>query len=143
MEFSDFFNALLKSATVQQQPIALHQVIARLSQHARPGSLVYIISDFRGLDHQTENYLAKLARHCDVVMILVYDPLECKLPTRGRYRFTNDITDIVIDTSDQQRVLNYQDKFHQHSQQLEMLCKKLRLKFIQCSTAQDPAQSLR
>ncbi|MFI3179373.1 MAG: DUF58 domain-containing protein, partial [Methylococcaceae bacterium] len=60
--------------------ITLEQVLARLTQHARPGSLVYVISDFRGINEQTETYLAKLAQHCEVVLIFIYDPLESSLP---------------------------------------------------------------
>ena len=138
-----FFNALVKQNRSVQSDLSLQQVIARLTQHARPGSLVYIISDFRGMDHQTENHLAKLARHCDVVLILVYDPLESHLPEKGQYRFTDNQRDIVIDTNDHQRVLNYQQKFHQHRLHLENLAKKLGLKFISCSTTADPVQRLR
>jgi uncharacterized protein (DUF58 family) len=138
-----FFNALLKPEAAKEQAVTFHQVIARLSQHARPGSLVYIISDFRGLNQQTENYLSKLARHCDVVMVMVYDPLESSLPAKGRYRFTDDNSDVVIDTGDRQQVMKYQEKFQQHWQQLENLSKKLQLRFIQCSTTENPAQSLR
>ncbi|MDP1970235.1 MAG: DUF58 domain-containing protein, partial [Methylobacter sp.] len=72
---------------LDQATITLEHVLARLMQHARPGSLVYIISDFRGINDQVESYLAKLSRHCEVVLIFVYDPLESHLPEKGRYRF--------------------------------------------------------
>lgn len=67
------FNALVKAET-KQAAISLEQVVRRLSHHVKPGSLVYIISDFRGINQSVENDLAKLARHCELVMILVYDP---------------------------------------------------------------------
>jgi hypothetical protein len=112
-------------------------------QHARPGSLVYIISDFRGINDQVENHLAKLSRHCEVVLIFVYDPLESHLPEKGRYRFTDDQRDVFIDTSDRQRLLNYQQHFTQRLHQLEQVAKKSGLAFIQCSTTEDPIQRLR
>lgn len=138
-----FFNELLHTDKAKQLTMSLAQIIARLSQHARPGSLVYIISDFRGLNHQCETHLSKLARHCDVVLILVFDPLESALPEKGRYRFTNMSKDVVIDTSDTERVSQYQHKFQRHRQRLETLVKKLRLQLILCSTDQDPALCLR
>ncbi|MGZ5026261.1 MAG: DUF58 domain-containing protein, partial [Methylobacter sp.] len=70
-----FLNAIVNRGglvTEAAPTITLEQVLARLMQHARPGSLVYIISDFRGINDQVETYLAKLSRHCEVVLIFVY-----------------------------------------------------------------------
>ncbi|MCX7104915.1 MAG: DUF58 domain-containing protein [Methylococcales bacterium] len=123
--------------------ITLEQVLARLAQHARPGSLVYVISDFRGINEQTETYLAKLAQHCEVVLIFIYDPLESSLPTKGRYRFTNNERDVVIDTSDEQRLKNFQQLFTLRLHRIESLAKKRGLTFMKCSTSEDPLQCLK
>jgi len=148
------------SNRVEQTAITLEQVLARLMHHARPGSLVYIISDFRGINDQVETHLAKLARHCQVVLIFVYDPLESHLPEKGRYRFTakegvygaslsgtgaatDAHRDVVIDTADRQRLLKYQQHFVQRLNQLEQMAKKMSLALIQCSTTDDPIQRLR
>ncbi len=158
-----FLNALVSGGelvTNGATAMSLEQVLARLMQHARPGSLVYIISDFRGINKQVENYLAKLSRHCEVVLIFVYDPLESRLPEQGRYRFTardgayaaslsgtgvatDDVRDVVIDTGDRQRLLSYQQHFAERLDQLELLAKKMGLAFIQCSTTDDPIMRLR
>ena len=138
-----FLNALVKPQNPIDKAFTLDQVLARLNQHARPGSLVYIISDFRGINDQAETHIAKLSQHCEVVLIFVYDPLESSLPTKGRYRFTDDERDVVIDASDQQRLLSYQQRFDQRLQRLELLAKKRGLAFIQCSTSEDPLQCLR
>jgi hypothetical protein len=105
--------------------------------------LVYIISDFRGINDAAELHLAKLAQHCQVVLIFVYDALESNLPTKGRYRFTDGTQDVVIDTSDAQRVETYHQHFEQRLQRLQQLAKKRGLTFIQCSTIDDPVQCLR
>ena len=138
-----FLNALVKPHNPIDKEFTLDQVLARLNKHARPGSLVYIISDFRGINDQAETHIAKLSRHCEVVLIFIYDPLESSLPTKGRYRFTDDERDVVVDTSDQQRLLSYQQRFIQRLQRLELLAKKRGLVFIQCSTVEDPIQCLR
>lgn len=123
--------------------ITLEQVLARLLQHAHPGSLVYLISDFRGMNEPVENYLAKLSRHCEVVLVFVYDPLESRLPEKGRYRFADDVRDVVIDSGDLQRLQTYQQHFTERLERLEQLAKKMGLGFIQCSTTDDPIQNLR
>lgn len=139
-----FFNALLKVRSIPHHNMTLEHALTRLIQHARPGSLVYIISDFRGLNQQAENHLAKLARHCDIVLIQIYDPLESQLPKKGRYRFTNNENrSVVIDTNDDQRIINYQQHFQDRLNYLQKISKKMRLAFFQCSTTDDPVEVLR
>ena len=138
-----FLNALVNPPDPADKDFTLDQVLARLNQHARPGSLVYIISDFRGINDQSETHIAKLSRHCEVVLIFIYDPLESNLPVKGRYRFTDELRDVVIDTGDQQRLSAYHQRFAERQQRLELLAKKRGLAFIQCSTTEDPLQCLR
>ena len=138
-----FLNALVKPQNTIDKEFTLDQVLARLNQHARPGSLVYVISDFRGINSQAETHIAKLSDHCEVVLIFIYDPLESSLPVKGRYHFTDDKRDVVVDTSDQQLLLAYQHRFAQRLQRVELLAKKRGLAFIKCSTSEDPIQSLR
>ena len=138
-----FFNALVNFNFAQQQSFSFEHVLSRLTQHARPGSLVYMISDFRGFNHKARNHFTKLARHCDVVLILINDPLEAGLPEKGCYRFTDEEKDVLFDTSDQQRVSQYKHKFIQRKHDLEDFSRQLNLKFIQCNTTADPVQVLR
>jgi uncharacterized protein (DUF58 family) len=139
-----FLNALvIDDNPAEDTGFTLPQALFRLSQHARPGSLVYIISDFRGMNNQVENYLLKLSEHCDVVLIFVYDPLEKGLPAQGRYRFTDEQKEVVIDTSDKQRLTNYQLRFEERLQKLKRIALRRGLALIQCSTQDDPVQRLR
>ena len=139
-----FLNMLVhKGEPTQTGTISLERVLARLVQHAHPGSLVYIISDFRGMNDSAELHLTKLAQHCDVVLVFVYDALEQNLPTKGHYRFTDGSRDLLIDTSDTQRLASYHEHFECRQQQLEQLAKKRRMTLIQCSTTDDPIQRLR
>ena len=137
-----FLHSLVNPETGPSTDFTFEYGLARLIQHTRPGSLVYIISDFRGLNLHAENHLRRLSEHCDVVLIMVYDPLESELPANGRYRFTDNERDVVIDTHDRQRVLNYQQRFAAHCRRLENLAKKFHMTYIKCSTAEDPVQSL-
>jgi uncharacterized protein (DUF58 family) len=138
-----FFNALVRPEQPMENSFNLEHVLARLTQHARPGSRVYIISDFRGINDKAETHLARLSQHCDVVLIMVYDALEKTLPETGRYRFTDDERDVVIDSADRRRLFNYQQRFALHQQHLQALAKKMGLAFIQCGTTDDPIQRLR
>jgi uncharacterized protein (DUF58 family) len=136
-------NALVKPQKAADKHFTLSQVLARLNQHARPGSLVYIVSDFRGINDESETHIAKLARHCEVVLIFIYDPLESSLPVKGRFRFTDERSDVVVDAGDQKGLSDYHQRFTERQQRLESLAKKRGLAFIQCSTQDDPVQCLR
>ena len=138
-----FFNSLVNPPSIAHAQISFEHVLARLNQHAKPGSLIYLISDFRGFNPQAENYLAKLARHCEVTLVFVYDPLEKALPETGRYRFTDNQREVVIDSADKARLFRYQQRFTVLQQHLVDVAKKNRLKLIQCDTTQDPLQQLR
>lgn len=138
-----FLNTLIQPEALGVDAVTLEHAWLRLSQHVRPGSLVYIISDFRGVNAKAESHLAKLAQHCDVVLIFIVDPLESSLPTSGRYRFTDEQRDVIFDANDQQQLINYQQHFEQRLQQVQQIAQKKAMTFVQCSTTDDPIQALR
>ena len=147
-----FLNTLVGGNNYSQQDLAssayeismsFEQILARLVQHTRPGSLVYVISDFRGINKAAEIHLAKLSKHCELVLIFIYDPLETHMPSKGSYRFTDNVRDVIFDTSDKQRLLSYQQHFDERLLHLEQISKKLGQTFIKCCTTDDPVQCLR
>nr|WP_233998442.1 DUF58 domain-containing protein [Pseudoalteromonas sp. T1lg48] len=84
------FHGLLDSHK-QQQTLSssatgtdLLRQLQRLNQLAKPGSTVYLLSDFAILQHDDnpaiERELQRLARHCEVVACVISDPFEQHLP---------------------------------------------------------------
>jgi uncharacterized protein (DUF58 family) len=138
-----FLNTLTKPNFATESEMDLNHVLSRLNHHVRPGSLVYIISDFRGFDASSEAHLSRLTRHCELVLIHVYDPLESHFPEKGIYRLTNGLRDVFIDSGDKQRILNYQQRFQQQQHYLQTLSKKWRVTLLQCATTDDPVEVLR
>lgn len=53
---------------------------ARLRQLAKPGALVYLISDFYNLNEISIAHLSQLSKHCELICCHVSDPLELRLP---------------------------------------------------------------
>lgn len=138
-----FLNTLAKPNFAAESEMDINHVLSRLNHHVRPGSLVYIISDFRGFDESSEAHLSRLTRHCELVLIHVYDPLENHFPEKGIYRLTDGVRDLFIDSGDKQRILNYQQRFQQQQQYLQTLSKKWRVTLLQCATSDDPVEVLR
>ncbi|MDQ7005278.1 MAG: DUF58 domain-containing protein [Ghiorsea sp.] len=67
-----------------KQP-SMDALTRKLRYTSKHGSLIYILSDFRGLSQQTIADLTQLARHNDVVLISVVDKLEQTFPKSGTY----------------------------------------------------------
>ncbi len=134
-----------KIAPVQREQIdkesALHALV-RLRRVAHPGSLIFLISDFRNLNAQAESHLMQIARHNDVVMLFIYDALENQLPPKGSYRLSDGEGDITLNTANQQLVKNYHNRFMQHKAHLQELAQKHRLLLLHCATTDDPLTQL-
>ena len=120
----------------------LDQALARLVHHARPGSLVFVFSDFRGLGTAGEFSLLRLRRHCDVILVFLYDPLESQLPTSGRYRFAHDGRELSLEASpDAAKV--HAGRFAQRLEALTQIARQHRMRLIPCLTTDDPLTVLR
>ena len=80
--------AEVHAAGLEQQGVEAADVDGALGRRvatARPGSLVFLISDFRRLTAEGERRLGRLARHNDLALVFVFDPLEAEPPPPGRY----------------------------------------------------------
>ncbi len=114
----------------------------RLLQVTRPGSLIYLISDFRNLSSQFESTLSRLSRHNELELIQLSDPLETHLPLEGYYRVTDGQTEAEVNAFNRQSRLHYQQRFTQHQENLKTLCKKTRVRYLALSTDQVLLDSL-
>jgi hypothetical protein len=139
-----FFNALVDVEREQHAHyFGLDQALSRLTHHTRPGSMVYLLSDFRGINNAAERHLAKLSQHCDVVLIFIFDTLECQLPAKGHYRFTDTIRDVIIDSGDQKFVTMYKNRFEKRLSSVQKLSKKVTITSLLARTSDDPVHLLR
>ena len=80
-----YLHALVQNHQQAQMPIINNsdyfaENCTRLRQLAKPGSLVYLITDGNSLTNEAIRHLANISRHCELVVCLVSDPLEHQLP---------------------------------------------------------------
>ena len=68
---------------------AINEAIVELHRIVRPGSALFIISDFIGLDTLGIKQLHQLHRHCDISAFFISDPMEQQLPSGGGHYFTD------------------------------------------------------
>lgn len=116
---------------------AVTRSLLRLRRLARPGSLVFLLSDFRDLDEKMESQLLLLGRHTDIVMVFIYDQLEQALPAAGLYRVSDGAAEVLVDTYDRERSEAYRLHFQQHRERLQGLAKSSNIHLISCSTEDD------
>jgi uncharacterized protein (DUF58 family) len=113
-----------------KESVPLSTSMLRLMNVAHPGSLIFLISDFRGFDERCQQHLGQIARHNDVIMIHISDPLETELPPPGRYRFSDDKRVRTLDTDDRNMRETYRQRYQQHAQALQRFCLVHRLFYL-------------
>lgn len=66
------------------QQIHLADAVGQLRRLVRPGSLVYVISDFFTLDANVLRHLQSMRQHNEIRLCQILDPLEQRLPEHAR-----------------------------------------------------------
>lgn len=126
----------------EPDPGALSKALARLRRVARPGSLVFLISDFYSMDAETGRHLGRLRRHCDIVACQVADPLETAPPPAGRYSITDGSRTALLDTGSRRGRSDYEAHVARHQAAVLGLTTERGIPLIRFSTEDDPAARL-
>ncbi len=116
---------------------SLSNALVRLRRVTKPGSLVFLISDFRNRDSHADTHIAALAQHNDVIMLYLYDTLEQTLPETGWYQITDGQRKVDLNTASQTLHDRHQQHFDAHYTALETLSRKYRMHLLSCKTDED------
>lgn len=127
----------VQTQTQKQAETTVSQALMRLRRVAHPGSLVFLISDFRALGAQSEAHLAQLSRHCDVLMFFISDALEQNLPPGGHYRLSRGAKSLTLDTYDPALRERYRQKFQARQTYLKTLSQRYGIYLLSCATTDD------
>lgn len=139
-------HALVEADTTRRAavaPVAMDIPMARLRRVVLPGSLVCIVSDFRGLNERAESHLLQIARHNSVWLLFVYDAIETALPPPGAYRVSDGAKTALIHTCSADFRQTYKARFKQRRNHLESFCRRHGMSLIPLSTDSDLLQVLR
>ena len=129
------------AATTQH---SLSDAVAQLRRLVRPGSLVYIISDFSALDANVLHHLQSMRQHNEIRLCQILDPLEQQLPVQvqGQLAVQNAETVFQLDLTPQAIKLKYQQQQQQLLQQQQTFWRSLGLRHVHLSTALPLRQQL-
>jgi len=120
----------IHNVTTGVSGITLQQQLDDLARVAKPGSAIYIVSDFFDINHMDPasataftQTLTKLSRHCDVNLIHPYDTFEAQLPDNKNLTFSNGKQRVQINTHTK-TVNTFHAHFKQKQHVLNALAKK-------------------
>lgn len=119
------------------------RALLRLRRVVRPGSMVFLFSDFHWFDARTAHQVGRLAQHNDVVLVFLFDPLERALPPPGHYRISDGNDERVLDTHDRELVAGHARRFAERVDALAQLARRHGMRLVRYCTDQDPAEVLR
>jgi len=136
------FNQKLFEDNRKTLDFSLHKLFEKMRFLAKPGSNLYIVSDFSGYDSEAERLLYLLKRHTIIYAIVIVDSMEEKLPMHVQLSVTDGIHRCSIDTHNQKVTEDYQKAFYKKQDFLEASFKKLGIRHHRAWTHDDPLQSL-
>lgn len=105
-----------------------NEVLDHLNHLAKPGSLLFFISDWMDLSEQTSARWQALARHHDCSALILSDPIEISVPPAGRYPIHNGQQIGWLDLEDAERRIAYQRYFADRHSAIESLFQSVPIK---------------
>jgi len=117
--------------------------LRRAREVLRPGSLAVIICDERALSDSSEQQLNLLARHTDLLLLPICDPLDHALPAAGLLRFAERGAQLELDTHDASLRQAYRAQGEARQARWQRLAQKLGVPLLALSTQREMIEQLR
>ena len=121
----------------------LTQALADIRRITKPGSTLYILSDFSTLDATAVQYLNQLSRHNNVVCCIIYDALEENLPVPGYYSITDGARKGTLNSYSQTARRDYQELFRNRMEALLAEFTRLQIPYLKLRTNQFVVEQIR
>jgi uncharacterized protein (DUF58 family) len=102
----------------------------------KPGSTLYVISDFSSINEAGFQYLYQMSRHNNVVCVFIYDALEEDLPVPGYYSITDGRDKGTLNTFSKKARENYREIYQRRVTTLQDELNKLQIPLLTIRTDQ-------
>jgi len=135
--------AWLQNNVTENQQQGMLRSLINLRRMTRPGSLVILLSDFRGFDEESRSHLIRLRQHNELIMVHIYDWLEEFLPPAGSYRISNGEQELVFDTHNKKLVADHANKFKLHQEYLLKTARSCHANYLSCRTEDVPEKIIK
>lgn len=136
---------LCQSADSSGSSVTLADALAQLRQLCRPGSLLYVISDFQQTNELCWKHLQAIRAHNEIRLCRIVDPLDLKLPTHADplVAVKDSRGAVDVDLADAQLHVRYAELQDEKQQSLLSHCRGMGLSLLSISTAQPLAEQFR
>lgn len=124
-------------------PEAFSMALRRVREVLRPGSLSVVLCDERTLTDAAEQQLGLLARHVDLLLLPIHDPLDHALPAAGLLRFSQGNAGLELDTHDAGLRQRYRELGKARAMRWRRLADRLRVPLMPLDTQCDLVDQLR
>ena len=132
------YNSSLPANTAGDQD-SFANTLSNLRRIARPGSSLFLVSDFRGASQgRAREHLFELAKHTEMTAVSCADPMEFELPRAGTYAVTNGHERSELHTGDRNLRQRYQQRLQQQHELLSNDLLRLGVPLLTASTDQAP-----
>ena len=121
----------------------LHNALKRCRRVAKPGSLIFIFSDFYHVNEGIKAQLLRLRQHNDVVAMQIVDPLEQSPPPADLYGVSDGEHNGLLDTRNNGQLASYTRWCNDHHADVAQTMRKTAIPLLQISTTDDAASTLR
>jgi uncharacterized protein (DUF58 family) len=111
---TDQNRALRADSPVKPNPAMLNKAIRCASRVATHDFLVILITDGDGSNAETRELLTTIARHNDVLVSFVFDPLEALLPAAGSLVVSDGDRQMEMDTGGESLRIGFAREFAEH-----------------------------
>jgi len=126
--------ALRAGAGTAANPGMFNEALRRLLPLVKHDALVTLISDVSGADDESVRLVTQINQHNDVILALVYDPLERDLPSVGRLTMSDESGQIEVDTSRSALRTAFFDHFQERLRNMQALSRKQAIPLLQIGT---------
>ena len=137
------FNQQLRSPVPLPNANNLTRFISDARRIAKPGCALFLISDFHDFTAQSEQQLFELARHTDITLIHVYDPLEKHLHSNSRLTVSDGNRRLQLPTDETEFQQAYENAYASHLDFLTRSAKRLGISLLSYATTDNVQQLLR
>ncbi|MFI8479315.1 DUF58 domain-containing protein [Pseudomonas sp. NPDC078700] len=128
---------------IQSNRDAFGLALRRAREVLRPSSLVVVICDERTLNDASEQQLTLLARHSEILLLPISDPLDHELPDAGRLRFAQLGAQLELDSHNRELRKAYKAQSESRAARWQRLSQKLGVPLLPLNTEREMIDQLR
>ncbi len=121
--------------------ISIAESLEECRRLTRPGTAIFIISDFNDFDLAAVKQLSNLGKHTDLTLVQVVDTLESELPALGRVPISDGQHKRSVQLGNKLKHA-YQQKLDERQKLLENAAARSRARFTKISTEQSARDAL-